>query len=262
MVSVVVSYLTLKKLLVWSEGLSASQNLLCQEEIPGSFRKIWTDLDYGTLTVAERQVPHWRPVTLWIDGQCLGVTSRRWEARQVASIAWVTPATATQACVATLDKCFILSPVCCFAYFLINFSFFRPFLCLVIVSLFYNLSLSSSPILHSFLQSSFIYLHLIIYLSQFYFLLPSLLFSSHASFSLFNSSFFTLGLSPSFLFLRSLSVTFTKFLTSKISHVRRTHKHAELVSSRNLPSSGNFTDSSGRPIGPILGLLTLEDGTD
>jgi hypothetical protein len=41
--------------------------------------------------------------------QCLGVTSRRWEARQVASIAWVTPATATQACVATLVKCFILS---------------------------------------------------------------------------------------------------------------------------------------------------------
>ena len=57
--------------------------------------------------------------------QCLGVTSRRWEDRQVASIALVTPATATQACVATLAKCLILSPVCCLAYFLINFSSFR-----------------------------------------------------------------------------------------------------------------------------------------
>ena len=56
--SVVVSYLTVKKVLVSSGGLSASQNLLCQEEIPESFRKIWTDLDYGTLTCAERQVPH------------------------------------------------------------------------------------------------------------------------------------------------------------------------------------------------------------
>jgi hypothetical protein len=149
--------------------------------------------------------------------------------------------------------------LCLFSYYL---SSFRPFLCLVIVSLFYNLLLSSSFILHSFLQSSFIYLRLIIYLSQFCLLLPSFLFSSRASFSLFNSSFFTLGLSPSFLFLLSLSVTFSKFLTSKISRVHRIHKHVEFVSSRKLPSSGTFTDASERPIGPILGLLSLEDGTD
>lgn len=143
------------------------------------------------------------------------MTIRRWEARQVASISRVTPATATQACVATLLKCFILSPVFFFACFLIIFSSFSaPFLSCNYFSFFYNLLLSSSPIVHSFLYFPFIYLHVLIYLSlAFLFSLTVLPFSPHV----LPSSFLILHFFPS-RFLPSLSVASTTFTTSKMSH--------------------------------------------
>jgi len=71
----------------------------------GNCRKFWQNVDRPWLP--DFNVCGTSGATLPAGGtvnwqQCLGVTSRRWEARQVASIQLVTPATATQACGATL----------------------------------------------------------------------------------------------------------------------------------------------------------------
>lgn len=160
--------------------------------------------------------------------QCLGVTSRRWEDGQVASIARVTPATGTQA----LAKCFILSPVCCFAYFLTNFPSFSAIFCLLIISLFlYNLPLSSSPILHSFVY---------LFACTYYVFIPILFSVTVLPFLLTFSLFFSLILHFFPSFPLSLSEASTIFITSKMSQLRAIHKHNESPCTLYPPCSGTL----------------------